>query len=105
MYEEIDKKFNKDLDYLKLCSEITDSRYTNDVIFNTHDVKCGTRIMYDNMYGKILTFIHQALDEEARIIYEAVIKTEDCSDCPFGDVCDYEKNGCVLKIHESEGYE
>ena len=68
MKEEMDKAFNEEFDYLKLCSLITDSRYTNDSMFNTYDVKVGTRIMYDNMYGKLLTFIHDSLDAEKKTL-------------------------------------
>ena len=44
--------FNKHLDYLEVCSHIDDSRYTT--LEGLYEVRTGTRIMYDMMYGRIL---------------------------------------------------
>jgi len=62
--------FNKHLDYLEVCSHIDDSRYTD--LPGCYDVRAGTRIMYDMMYGRIL----KAMQEYAEAYHKEKLRDE-----------------------------
>ena len=62
--------FNKHLDYLEVCSHIDDSRYTT--LEGLYEVRTGTRIMYDMMYGRIL----QAMQEYAESYHKEKLRDD-----------------------------
>ena len=64
------------LDYLKIIDEIDDSRYTT--LHGCYDVRIGTRIMYDHMWGRILKVMQQfAAQEVAKALQMLACDNED----------------------------
>ena len=62
------------LDYLKIVNKIQDSRYTS--LYGFEFVQVGTRIMYDSMYGLILSVMQEYAAEQCKAYKEIVDQWE-----------------------------
>ena len=73
---EWEEEYNAQFDYLKLCSEIDDSRYTRSDYFDTSMTRAGTRIMYDKMFCQVKNFIIEQRKQAKLEVLDEVLRLD-----------------------------